>query len=159
MPTKRSRDPFAEVRTQTLRHRAQHGCGTYPFEDGAILGVIAAAVAPKRVLELGCALGYTALWFAHGAKEAKVDTIELDAEHVRLARENFSAFGVAGRITVHQGDFTSVLPKLAGGYDLAFSTASARPPTTCACSKNRSPGRGADQLESALPRRRDPRLS
>src|SRR5215470_15849056 len=120
MPAKKSPDPFGEVRAQTLLHRAQHGCGAYPFEDGAILGVIAAAVAAKRVLELGCALGYTALWFAHGAKDAKVDTIELDVEHVRLARENFSAFGVADRITVHQGEFTGVLPKLAGGYDLAL---------------------------------------
>jgi predicted O-methyltransferase YrrM len=120
MTSKKSLDPFAEVRTQTLRHRAQHGCGTYPFEDGAILGVIAAAVAPKRVLELGCALGYTALWFAHGAKTAKVDTIEFDPEHVRLARENLSAFGVADRVTVHQGDFATVLPTLPPGYDLAF---------------------------------------
>lgn len=120
MSTKKTVDPFAAVRTQTLRHRAQHGCGTYPFEDGTILGVIAAAVAPRRVLELGCALGYTALWFAYGAKEAKVDTIERDAEHVRLARENFSAFGVADRISVHQGDFASVLPALGPGYDLAF---------------------------------------
>jgi tRNA G37 N-methylase Trm5 len=87
MPQKKPLDPFAQVRSQTLRHRAQHGCGTYPFEDGAILGVVAAAVAP---------------------------------EHVRLARENFSAFGVADRVTVHQGDFAGVLPKLAAGYDLAF---------------------------------------
>src|SRR5215467_5823973 len=78
MPAKKSPDPFAEVRTQTLRHRAQHGCGAYPFEDGAILGVIAAAVAVKRVLELRCALGYTALWFAHGANGAIIDTIEFD---------------------------------------------------------------------------------
>jgi predicted O-methyltransferase YrrM len=120
MPQKKPPDPFAQVRSQTLRHRAQHGCGTYPFEDGAILGVIAAAVAPERVLELGCALGYTALWFAHGAKAAKIDTIERDPEHVRLARENFCAFGVADRVTVHQGDFAGVLPKLAAGYDLAF---------------------------------------
>jgi predicted O-methyltransferase YrrM len=120
MAQKKPPDPFAQVRSQTLRHRAQHGCGTYPFEDGAILGVIAAAVAPERVLEFGCALGYTALWFAHGAKAAKIDTIERDAEHVRLARENFSAFGVADRVTVHQGDFAGVLPKLVAGYDLAF---------------------------------------
>ena len=120
MAQKKPPDPFVQVRSQTLRHRAQHGCGTYPFEDGAILGVIAAAIAPERVLELGCALGYTALWFAHGAKAAKIDTIERDAEHVRLARENFSAFGVADRVTVHQGDFAGVLPKLAAGYDLAF---------------------------------------
>jgi predicted O-methyltransferase YrrM len=120
MGQKKPADPFAAVRTQTLRHRAQHGCGTYPFEDGAILGVIAAAAAPRRVLELGCALGYTALWFAHGAKEAKIDTIERDPEHVRLAGENFSAFGVADRVAVHQGDFTGVLPRLSPGYDLAF---------------------------------------
>ena len=120
MAQKKPLDPFAQVRSQTLRHRTQHGCGTYPFEDGTILGVIAAAVAPGRVLELGCALGYTALWFAHGAKAAKIDTIERDGEHVRLARENFSAFGVADRVTVHQGDFAAVLPKLAAGYDLAF---------------------------------------
>src|SRR5262249_37155575 len=74
MPAKKSPDPFGEVRAQTLRHRAQHGCGAYPFADGSILGVIAAAVAAKRVLELGCALGYTALWFAHGAKGATIDT-------------------------------------------------------------------------------------
>ncbi|MGA7490172.1 MAG: class I SAM-dependent methyltransferase [Xanthobacteraceae bacterium] len=120
MTTRPSLDPFAEVRQQTVRHRARHGCGTYPFEDGAILGVIAAAVAPKRVLELGCALGYTALWFARGAKEATIDTVELDPEHVRLARENFSAFGVADRVTVYHGDFADVLPKLVPGYDLAF---------------------------------------
>ena len=120
MRAKMSPDPFAEVRTQTLRHRAQHGCGAYPFEDGAILGVIAAAVAAKRVLELGCALGYTALWFAHGAKGASIDTIEFDPVHARLARENFAAFGVANRISVHQGDFAQVLPRLAAGYDLAF---------------------------------------
>jgi hypothetical protein len=52
-----SSDPFAEVRRQTVRHRSRHGCGAYPFEDGAILGVVAGAVAATRVLELGCALG------------------------------------------------------------------------------------------------------
>src|SRR5262245_59771380 len=120
MAQKKPLDPFAQVRSQTLRHRAQHGCGTYPFDDGAILGVIAAAVAPKRILELGTALGYTALWFAHGAPQARIDTIELDPMHARLARENFAAFGVDDRVSVHPGDFATVLPTLASGYDLAF---------------------------------------
>ena len=39
---------------------------------------------------------------------------------MRLARENFAAFGVDDRVTVHAGDFAAVLPTLAGGYDLAF---------------------------------------
>src|SRR5262245_18682054 len=113
-----SNDPFAEVRRQTVRHRARHGCGAYPFEEGAILGVVAGAVAATRVLELGCALA--ALWFAHGARQATIDTVEFDPAHVRLARENFSAFGVGDRVRVHQGDFIEVLPTLSPGYDVAF---------------------------------------
>src|SRR6516165_12764772 len=99
MPTKKSPDPFGEVRAQTLRHRAQHGCGAYPFEDGAILGVIAAAVAAKRVLELGCALGYTALWFGHGAKDASIDTLNsigsTRASRVRISRRSASPIASA----------------------------------------------------------------
>ena len=94
-----------------MRHRAQHGCGAYPFEDGAILGVMAAAVAAKRVLELGCALGYTALWFAHGAQGGPHRHDRTRSRRMcGCARENFAAFGVANRVTVHQGDFAEVLP-------------------------------------------------
>lgn len=113
-------DPFAPIRTGTDLHRARHGCRTYPFSEGPLLGVIAGAVGARRILELGTALGYTALWLAHGAPEARVDTIERDGEHVRIARENFAAAGCAERIIAHQGDFETVLPTLAPGYDLAF---------------------------------------
>jgi predicted O-methyltransferase YrrM len=113
-------DPFNSVREATLRHRARHGCGAYPYDNGPLLGTIAAAANARRILELGCALGYTALSFAHGAPKAKVDTVERDAEHVRLAREHIAAAGFAKRITVHEGDFAKVLPTLTEGYDVAF---------------------------------------
>jgi predicted O-methyltransferase YrrM len=113
-------DPFADVRKATLAHRSRHGCGAWPYDNGPLLGTIAAAANAKRILELGCALGYTALSFAHGAPQAKVDTIERDPEHVRLARENIAAAGLASRITVHEGDFAAVLPGLTPGYDVAF---------------------------------------
>ncbi len=57
------------------------------------------------MLELGSALGYTALWFARGAPDAVIDTIERDGEHVRLAREQVEAHGMAGHIVVHEGEF------------------------------------------------------
>ncbi len=84
------------------------------------MGVLAAAAGARRILELGTALGYTACWFAYGSAAAAVDSIERDAEHVRLARANIGARGFADRITVHQGDFDAVLPTLAPGYDIAF---------------------------------------
>lgn len=115
-----SSDPFADVRVATTRHRSRHGCGAYTYKDGALLGALAAAVDAQRILELGTALGYTALWLAHGAPDAMVDTIERDAEHVRLAREHAAAHGLEKRVTVHEGDFNSVLRTLEPGYDLIF---------------------------------------
>ena len=120
MPSRNSNDPFAHVREATLRHRSKHGCGAHPYDNGPLLGALAAAAGAQRILELGCALGYTALSFAHGAPKAKVDTIERDGEHVRLARDNITAARRDKQITVHEGDFASVLPKLDPGYDVAF---------------------------------------
>jgi predicted O-methyltransferase YrrM len=108
-------DPFAEVRTATVEHRARHGCGTYPYKHGPLLGVQA-----RRILELGTALGYTALSFARGAPNSIVDTIERDPQHVQLARDKIAASGLDHRIAVHEGDFATVLPTLDPGYDVAF---------------------------------------
>jgi predicted O-methyltransferase YrrM len=116
----KSFDPFAKVRDATLAHRAKHGCGAWPYGNGPLLSVIAATADARRILELGTALGYTSLSFANGAPKAKVDTIERDPEHVRLARANIAAARMDKRITVHEGDFAQVLPSLEAGYDLAF---------------------------------------
>jgi len=113
-------DPYAAIRAATDAHRARHGCRTYPFSEGPLLGVIAAATDAKRIVELGTALGYTALWLAHGARNAHIDTIERDPVHVGIARENFAAAGFGPRIAVCEGDFESVLPTLTPSYDLGF---------------------------------------
>lgn len=121
MPSRKTPlDPFAHIREVTLKHRAKHGCGAYPYDNGPMLGTIAAAAGAKRILELGCALGYTSISFAQGAPKARIDTIERDPEHVRLAREHIAAAGLDKRITVHEGDFAEVLPTLEAGYDVAF---------------------------------------
>ena len=113
-------DPFAKVRAATNTHRARHGCGAYPYDNGPLLAALAAAANARRILELGTALGYTALSFASGAPDATVDTIERDPEHVQLARDNIAAAAMDHRITVHEGDFATVLPTLDPGYDVAF---------------------------------------
>jgi predicted O-methyltransferase YrrM len=115
-----SADPFAKIRAATDIHRAGHGCGAYPYDNGPLLAALAAVANARRILELGTALGYTALSFASGARDATVDTVERDPEHVRLARDNIAAAAMDHRITVHEGDFSSVLPTLDPGYDVAF---------------------------------------
>src|ERR1700728_3562902 len=113
-------DPFAKIRAATDAHRAHHGCSAYPYDNGPLLAVVAAVANARRILELGTALGYTALSFASGAPDATVDTVERDSEHAQLARDNITAAGMDHRITVHEGDFASVLPTLDPGYDVAF---------------------------------------
>jgi predicted O-methyltransferase YrrM len=82
--------------------------------------VIAGAAGARRILELGTALGYTALSFASGATDATVDTVERDPDHVQLARDNIAAAGMDHRITVHEGEFSAILPTLDPGYDVAL---------------------------------------
>src|ERR1700730_12203419 len=113
-------DPFAKIRTATNVHRAKHGCGAYPYDNGPLLSTLAAAANARRILELGTALGYTALSFASGAPDATVDTIQRDPQHVQLARDNIAAAAMDHRITVHEGDFAAVLSTLDPGYDVAF---------------------------------------
>src|ERR1700691_853711 len=113
-------DPFAKIRIATNTHRARHGCNAYPYDNGPLLAALAGAANARRILELGTALGYTALSFASGARDGTVDTIERDPEHVRLARENIAGASLDHRITVHEGDFAAILSTLDPGYDVAF---------------------------------------
>ena len=114
-------DRFAKISAATNAHRDRHGCSAYPYGNGPLLAALAAAANARRILELGTALGYTALSFASGARDATIDTIERDPEHVRLARENIAGASMDHRITVHEGDFAAILPTLDPGYDVAFS--------------------------------------
>ena len=118
--TSAANDPFAKIRSATNSHRARHGCSAYPYDNGPLLAAIAASANARRIVELGTALGYTALSFASGVPGATVDTVERDPEHVTLARDNIAAAAMDHRITVHEGDFASVLPTLDPGYDVAF---------------------------------------
>jgi predicted O-methyltransferase YrrM len=115
-----SDDPFEFIQSMTRRHRAAHGCGAYTFEDGPGLTALAAAHRPSRVLELGTALGYTACCLAAAAPDTHVDSIEMDTEHVHLARENIAKAGLSARVQVHRGDFMAIMDQLPGNYDLIF---------------------------------------
>ncbi|QPC95904.1 O-methyltransferase [Mesorhizobium sp. INR15] len=113
-------DPFAAIQAATRTHRRDHACKAYTFEDGRALTHVAIASGASRILELGTALGYTACCLASARPDAHVDTIEGDPLHAALARDNIAGAGMAGRITVHTGDFTEVLARLKLGYGLVF---------------------------------------
>ncbi|MFG2196672.1 O-methyltransferase [Streptomyces sp. NPDC048639] len=114
-------DPFAAVRAATRSHRRAHRCGAYAYGEGTLPATAAAAVGARRIVEVGTALGYTAIAMAHATPDTHVQTIEMDQEHVRLAEEQIAAHHLADRITVLHDTAENALRTLDDGdYDLAF---------------------------------------
>jgi len=76
---------------------------------------------PERILEIGTAVGYSAMCFSeYLADNGKIDTIERDLERVREAKENIKKVGVEDKITLYEGDAVEILPTLNEKYDVVF---------------------------------------
>lgn len=75
---------------------------------------------PKRILELGTAMGYSAILMARQREDVEIDSLERDEAMVSLARAHIKAFQLSHRIQVIPGDILDSLPKLGGSYDLIF---------------------------------------
>lgn len=111
-------DIFADVAAATAAHREVHGCDAFEGGDGPMLGVFARACRSRRLLEVGTALGYGALWLSHGGgPDCSVDTIEHEPAHAELATEQFARHGVSN-ITILVGSDLDVLDQLEPTYDL-----------------------------------------
>ena len=80
---------------------------------------------PKRILEIGTAVGYSAICFSEFlAENGKIDTIEREEERVIEAKENIKRAEVEEKINIIQGDAVEILPKLNEKYDMVFIDAS-----------------------------------
>jgi predicted O-methyltransferase YrrM len=74
----------------------------------------------RNILEIGTAVGYSAIHMAEAAPEARITTIELDAERADLAREHFWIAGVNERVQLIEGDALEVIPAQEGSFDFIF---------------------------------------
>ena len=76
---------------------------------------------PNRILEIGTAVGYSAMCFSEYLQQGgEIDTIERDLERVAEARENIEKVGVAEKINIYEGDAVEILPTLNEKYDMVF---------------------------------------
>ncbi len=76
---------------------------------------------PKRILEIGTAVGYSAICFTQILDEdGVIDTIERDAQRVKEARENIKKAEVEDKINIYEGDAVEILPTLDNKYDVVF---------------------------------------
>ena len=78
-------------------------------------------VQPNRILEIGTAVGYSAICFSEYLQQnGKIDTIERDAERAKEARENIKKAEVEEKIDIYEGDAVEILPTLTEKYDVIF---------------------------------------
>ena len=76
---------------------------------------------PKRVLEIGTLVGYSAILMGKELESgAELITLEIDPNAAERAKENIQRAGLAATITVLVGDARELLPSLPGTFDLVF---------------------------------------
>lgn len=88
---------------------------------GRALHVLVRATGARRVVEVGTAIGYSALWMATALPvDGELVTIDPDRARTDRARRFWDEAGVGGRIRVENAPALEVLPRLRGPFDLAF---------------------------------------
>ncbi|GAB1529899.1 MULTISPECIES: O-methyltransferase [Brevibacillus] len=66
---------------------------------------------PKAILEVGTAIGYSTIWLAEAAPEARIVTMDIDEDRLVRARENIKEAGCADRVEILSRDATLGLPE------------------------------------------------
>jgi len=88
---------------------------------GRLLHLLTQLSAAKRIFEMGSAIGYSTLWFAHAAGPgAEVHYADGSAENARRAQAYFHRAGMAERIHIHVGSAQQKLAETPGDFDIIF---------------------------------------
>lgn len=88
-----------------------------------LLRFLLALTRPERILEVGTAVGFSALLMSENAPQAHITTIEKYEKWIPLAKENFRKAGKEEAITMLCGDAADILKTLTGTYDFIFMDA------------------------------------
>lgn len=94
-------------------------------EVAQLLSVMIKMTKPKKVLEVGTAIGYSALVMAYSSNNTiKIDTIERREDMIEIANKNIIKTRYKDNIDIIPGDAIDILPKLDSKYDFVFLDAS-----------------------------------
>jgi len=89
------------------------------WEAGRFLATLCRA-GDQRVLEVGTAIGYSALHMAEALEHGKLVTLEIDPARAATARKFLDDAGVGDRVEIVEGDARQTLPELEGPFDVLF---------------------------------------
>ena len=90
----------------------------------SLLKFLLAFSKPKKILEVGTAIGFSALLMSeYGPEDCHITTIEKYEKRIPVAKENFRRGGAENRITLLEGDAADILKELDDTYDMIFMDA------------------------------------
>ncbi len=90
-------------------------------ETGRLLRSLVVSLHARAVLEIGTAIGYSALWMAQALEpEGRLISLELDAGRAATARRNIERAQLTDTVSVIVGDAARFVHKVAGPFDLIF---------------------------------------
>ncbi len=93
-------------------------------EMQSFLKLLLAMQKPMRILEVGTAVGFSAVLMAeYKPKDCQIVTIENYEKRIPIAKANFERAGKQEQITLLEGDATEILPQLEGQFDMIFMDA------------------------------------
>jgi predicted O-methyltransferase YrrM len=114
-----------EVLTSIEREAPARGLPIIGPERGAFLEEVVRKHKPKRILEVGTLVGYSAIRMARSlGKGGRITCVEVNADIAKEARTNLEKAGLSDRVEILVGDAKKVIPRLKGTYDMVFIDAS-----------------------------------
>lgn len=111
---------LSDLYKKTHEHVKAHNWGAYPYEHYELLSLLVRLAKPNVILELGTAIGLSAISMAKGNPDSMIDTIEKSRENIEEAKKYAKSFGVINQINFIEGAFLDVVPALNKEYDLIF---------------------------------------
>lgn len=86
----------------------------------AYFRILMQTLQPKNILEIGTAIGFSALLMADNAPDAKITTIDRNEEMISFAKENFAKYDERQQITLLEGDAVDLLHTIDDEFDFVF---------------------------------------
>lgn len=91
-----------------------------PHETVAYFRFLLQTLQPKKILEIGTAIGFSALLMAENVPHADITTIDRNDEMISFAKDNFEKYDHRNQITLLEGDAADLLENLDADFDFVF---------------------------------------
>ena len=111
----------AEDRRTLSRPREERMYTLHP-DTSRLAHILIQAAGCKRIVELGGAYGYSAIWLAHAARitGGSVTSLEISPKLIKIGRQNLEETGLADMVETIQGDALETLPTLEDPLDFVL---------------------------------------